>query len=682
MSQQEAAALAGAPDRVSCIPIPDWIEHRPYLSRMPETELSCVVNGTCRLLCDIQVDLSGAEFAWHSRTAQRVLTRTGAERVAHVVVEFDPAYQRIEVHFIRILRGEECIEHAKPGAFQMFRRETSLERLTLDGRLTASLLIPDVRIDDVVEIGLTIYGGTPVLAGRYAAWAAFDSLNPWFESRHRLVRPLARKIFVKEFNNPPKPEIIVNGDVEESRWHIVDQKRHAMEELTPPWLVVVPALQFSEFKSWNEVACLFASFYQDDAIPDALAEEIDRLVSAHENLEERAAEWLRFVQQKLRYFAFSFGEGGLVPRELEAIWGTRFGDCKDAAKLYIAGARRMGLDVCAALVSTTHGPALSEFVSSPAVFNHCIVRVCLNGISYWLDPTISIQSGSLSHVFQPHIGWALPLSLETTRLEKLNGNVSPHVVHWEEELIFGPKRESPAKFRRHIDHFFWAADMIRNRIANEGTAEYARTMLKDLQSVWPDTVESENIEVRDDQVRNCVTLILTYELRDCWKRTNDGKRLSFSVADPAFNGELSLLKGTSRRTDIYLGRPRKMTRYLRMDMPRTWVSNGWWQTHEVPGLRYVNRLLTEGRSISNSKELVIGSWSLPAAEASAYNEAATRLRENLLTIWARERFGKIRPITGNWLGISMKPGNRIQSVWTILWVLWLFLLVMSVLVRR
>jgi transglutaminase-like putative cysteine protease len=129
---------------------------------------------------------------------------------------------------------------------------------------------------------------------------------------------------------------------------------------------------------------------------------------------------LRVVQRELRYFAFSLGEGGLIPRPLDAIWSTRFGDCKDAAKLYTAGARRLGLEASAALVSTTHGYSLGDFLRS-GVFNHCIVRLRLDGASYWLDPTVSVQSGKLRDVLQPHAGWALPLTPQTTGLERLGG---------------------------------------------------------------------------------------------------------------------------------------------------------------------------------------------------------------------------------------------------------------------
>lgn len=103
-----------ARDLVDCALVPEWVDHQPYRFPIPDTEVSCIASGACRLLCDIQTDLSTNTVAWHYRAAHRVLTREGAERVAHFVVDFDPGYQRLEVHFIRVVRGAERIEHARP----------------------------------------------------------------------------------------------------------------------------------------------------------------------------------------------------------------------------------------------------------------------------------------------------------------------------------------------------------------------------------------------------------------------------------------------------------------------------------------------------------------------------------------------------------------------------------------
>jgi transglutaminase-like putative cysteine protease len=652
--------------------LPDWVDHQPYRAEIPDTEVSCVAGGIRRLLNDVQVNLGLPEQAWHCWTVQRVLTREGAERIAHVVVEFDPGYQRIEVHFVRVVREGDVIDHARPEAFQILRRETNMERLIFDGVLTASLLIPDVRINDIVEIAVTVHGSVPVLSGRYVAWAAFDSFSPWFDARHRLVKPRARHLVVKEYNGPPEQTAVVES--EDLRWQLVGQQRSEPEPLAPPWLVQRPCLQFSEFESWAEVACLLEPHYVQDILPEALAQEVDRLALAHQAPAERAAEWLRFVQRELRYFAISLGEGGLTPRTLDSIWSTRFGDCKDAAALYVAGARRLGLEACPALVSTTHGFALKDFIPSSGVFNHCIVRLSLDGNRYWLDPTMPVQSGTLRNVFQPHVGWALPLTPQTTGLEKLGDREPLHVLHGEDDVTLGPKRASPAVMRRRIDFSSWAADSIRHRIANEGSQSCALAMLKELQSACPGAVQLQPMEVHDDATENKITLTLTYEIHDCWKASGNGSKLDFIVSR-GMGRELQPLSAVRRATDIYLDRPRRLTSYARLNMPCKWFGDGWLRRIETSDLTYVDHFRVDGRTIINSRELVTGAWSLSAKETEVYNDVAKKLQGDLLVIGARELFGRIRPQRP----IIALLGIGIGRVLTAVWAVWLLIFVLRIL---
>lgn len=518
----------------------------------------------------------------------------------------------------------------------------------------------------LIGLDLTLFGSVPVLRGKYASWVGFDVFDPWFENRHRLLRPQERTIFIKEYNDPPQRAIRIEEGIEDSRWRLVAQKKVEAEALTPPWLLLVPALQLSEHENWNDVARLLAPHYESSLVPNGLVGEIDRLANTYPDSQQRAVEWLRFVQQELRYFVLSLGEGGLTPRDLDAVWGTRFGDCKDKASLYVAGARRMGLDACAALVSTTHGLTLNELIPSPSVFNHCIVRLRLDGAVYWLDPTLPLQSGGLDHIFQPHTGWALPLTRDATQLDKLPSHQPVHVTHCEDEIRLGPNRTSPAKLTRHVDHYHWGADLIRNRIANKGAPEYARAVLHDLKAVWPAVVESRPIEVSDDKVRNIVTLSLSYEIADCWKPSEDGSHLKFVISDTSVSGELAPLGEAPRSADIYLGRPRKITRRVRVEMPRKWAGTGWSHRWDASGISYSNRFSVEGRNVVNAKELVIDGWSLPSAESKAYNAIANKLRENLLMIWASERFGKIGPRKSSRRGLKLR-----FAIWLALVAFWI-----------
>ncbi len=379
------------------------------------------------------------ERQWHFRRVQKVLTRAGAEHVSHFGVEFDPAYERVEVHHVRTVRDGQIVEHAHAAAFQLFRRETNLEMLMLNGRLTASLLIPDVRIGDLVETALTVTGSNPALKNKLAGWVAFDDVHPFYQYRHRQLRPIDRPIACRPFNGPPAATTTLGNGIEDARWSLENPARREIEEYAVPWQPRAPMLQFSEFSAWSEVSRLFTPYYESADIPEGLSSEIDQLGERFPNPADRAVEWLRFVQRELRYFALSFGEGGLVPRGLASIWSSRFGDCKDAVQLYVAGARRLGLEACAALTSTTYGNALPDFLAASDLFNHCIVRLRLNGRSYWLDPTCPEQAGRLAVLTQVHSGWALPLSGEADALEQIGPEeVSPQ-VNIEDEIEFGPK---------------------------------------------------------------------------------------------------------------------------------------------------------------------------------------------------------------------------------------------------
>src|ERR1700761_5349779 len=98
---------------VQCVPVPEWVHHESYLTEAPESTEPYVDNGLSRVLYDFQVNLDGLGYAASLRTVQRIVSRAGAEKAAHFVVEFDPTFQRIEIHYIRVLRDQTQIDHAK-----------------------------------------------------------------------------------------------------------------------------------------------------------------------------------------------------------------------------------------------------------------------------------------------------------------------------------------------------------------------------------------------------------------------------------------------------------------------------------------------------------------------------------------------------------------------------------------
>jgi transglutaminase-like putative cysteine protease len=648
IASSDAPVTSSLPSaQVAYAPLPAWVRYQPWPQEIEDPQGAWTDSGLLRLLYEAQISLLQAGVARHVRVVQRVLTRAGAERAAQIVIEFDPTHERVELHHLNVWRGDSCVEHdhLDPERFQLLRREKQLERFTLNGRLSATLLIPDVRVDDRVEVAFTQYTNNPVLSARYVGWMVFNSYIPWIETRYRLLRPLTRPLYLKAFNAPPQALSEQTGEVEESRWSIVRQERRVLEELVPPWTIKSPCYQITEFQHWGEVAQLFDRHYRDDKLPQPIALEVERIRAQYPGYAERAVEWLRLVQHDLRYFALSLGEGTLVPRSLEAIWSGRFGDCKDATRLYVAGARRLGLDACPVLVSTTHGLGLRDFLPSIQAFNHMVVRLRLEGVTYWLDPTLQPQGGCLANIFFPHAGWALPVTSQAADLEALPAAEPLEHLRCEDDIQLGSRFDSPATLRRRITLAHWTADNLRQRIQNEGGAKLAAQLLQELQASWPRILETSAMSVEDDLVANRLTVSFLYEIPACWTRES-ATRWGFALADDFTNKELTALKNTRRSSEIFLSRPRSVVWRARLTMPRRWRGAGWRNVSGERGAILRSDLTIDARSLVVERVLVTDSWSLPADRAEGYARLVADLGRNATKLWASVIFGRIHAPRG------------------------------------
>lgn len=79
--------------------------------------------------------------------------------------------------------------------------------------------------------------------------------------------------------------------------------------------------------------------------------------------------------------------GSYVPRALERIAVSRFGDCKDFAALTGAVLRRLGYKAQIAWVERSRMPSEITWLPSDSFFNHAIVRAEAEGKTYWIDAT-------------------------------------------------------------------------------------------------------------------------------------------------------------------------------------------------------------------------------------------------------------------------------------------------------
>ncbi|EJL21426.1 transglutaminase-like enzyme, predicted cysteine protease, partial [Caulobacter sp. AP07] len=601
-------------------------------------------------LSDSQYDLRGGGQVWFHRVITEVVAGDGLQSVASISIDFDPSYQRLDIHHLRVMRGDQTRTLDPALLVNTLRRERDLERAMYDGRLTAHIVTPDVRLGDVVDYAYSITGAQPIFGGRFALEAAFQ-WGCWVgETRERIVVDAGRDLVIQPWGEPPADQgRPLDGGGVEHLWVARDTPALRGEPDVPGWVRLAPRLRVADPMTWTDVADVFrAPYASPPALPDDLEAELATIAARAPTPAERVIEGLRLVQTGLRYHSVSLGDGGFVPRPVDRIWATRSGDCKDASRLLTAVLRRLGVEADPALVHTYSGHGLDQDAPTLVAFDHCITRVLCEGAVYWLDPTRYPQGGALPALTQVRYGWALPLVAEAT-LEAMGEDAPTPVSGSRETFALGPSAGGPSTLDVETVFRGWRADDMRRRLANEGPDELSRSYEDHYARAYGRVIVRQPLEVLDDMEGNALTLRERYELERAWE-PRQGDKVAFTTLDDLFAPHLTPSRTADRRAPVDLGLPRRATSEIIVKLGKAFNIAPWDDVFEMDGVKATSRFEAAGEhSWRLTRSVTFSRRHLPADEAERYfdlREAA--LRSACLGLTDIPGAAKPEPFKVNW----------------------------------
>lgn len=605
----------------------DWVIERPLPARPSEAE------GAVRfLLNDTQVDLRGDPvFTW--RQVSQAVHPDGVPTVGAFNPSFNPAFERLIVHRIRVTRGERATDMDGLDGFQLLRRESSLDRRIYDGSLTADLQIPDVRTGDIVETWYSIVGANPALKGAHSGRFTFGWSSPVSETWVRILASAERKLdyatlpdgwMGPAYSETRKPDFV------DRQWVGRNVPAFRYENHTPSFWIGHASLLVRDELDWSAIADIFREHYVSaDPLPAELEEEAVRILREHASPGARAVAALRLVQREVRYVAMGMGTGGFLPRAVDDIWSRRFGDCKDVSRLLTALLLRLSVDATPALTSTDAGERIANEGPNVYAFNHCIVRVRIEGGVWWLDATAPEQGGDLDHLLSPPFAWALPLEASAA-LEPIEQPAEPPLVQETSEIFqFGPKPDSPCRLEVTTVFHAWKADEMRAAVRREGIAEIEKHWQAWYTGSYGRALRVRPLGVADDLDNNILTFTETYDLHDAWSRGADGTAW-FGTSEDSIRADLPVLPSPARTQPFALGRPRRIRRSSVLRTPTPWPKQTDITEANAPGLQaFVNRTCEGRSSITLTADYAITRSWIEARDVPAFSASIDKLYPSL-----------------------------------------------------
>lgn len=325
-------------------------------------------------------------------------------QIGQYALYFVPQYQRIRLHSVRILRGTQVLDRTHQAGLRFLERENGLENGIYRGMVTAILFLDDVRVGDTLQLAYTLEGRNPALGSRYSHTVLWDHGEPVELRRATLIAPADRAVAWR-MQGDHRDTRIVPQDLSRpgGQMKVLRFEERAIDGLddepaVPEDFFAARFLQLTEFADWNAVAQWAGTLFPPGAaLPTELHPLVEHLRSLPD-MQQRAAEALRWVQEEIRYFSVSLGESSHRPSAPADVVQRRYGDCKDKTYLLVTLLRAVSIEADPVLVSLTSPRLPARLMPSPDAFDHVLAQVRIGGSSFYLDGTRLGQHGHLDRL--------------------------------------------------------------------------------------------------------------------------------------------------------------------------------------------------------------------------------------------------------------------------------------------
>lgn len=503
----ESALTAKTFSRVPALP--KWAQP---LAEAPPTERTDSV--VVRLM-ETQA-YAGATPAMLFNRAIQVNERQALAIIGQVGLSYYPAYQKLLLHRVAILRGGQKLDRTNTVNTRFLQREERMEQGMYGGATTVQLLLDDVRVGDTLLISYTIEGSNPVFGKRWSESFSFDGGEPIELRRLIVLHPKERTIRWQQFGDfrteAITPQIDEVGGMQRLRFEARGIEPLEFEQGIPSDYFAGRFIQFTEYQNWAEVADWAAALFPV-AQPGPELTALIKQFQAEPTPAARAAAAMRWVQNEVRYFSVSIGENSHRPQDPNLVLKRRYGDCKDKTYLLVTLLRGMGMSARPLLVMATAPKLPGRLMATPTSFDHVITQLNLEGQEYYLDATRQGQVSPLDKLAQSLPGaTGLPVAAGVQALQTLPARKrgSPQYERAEKARVTSFEGDVSFEVREtYSDNY---AEWARLKFPALSSKEMRREMLSLYEKQYPGVTLVDAPVLTDDAAANQFVITARYTL--------------------------------------------------------------------------------------------------------------------------------------------------------------------------
>ncbi len=486
--------------------------------------------------------------------ATTALTEEALVNVSQIEFSYDPTYEKVFLHFVKIHRGNEIIDKTSTLELKVLNEENQRNNGILNGKKTLYSNLSDIRKDDIVEYSYSKIGKNPIMKEHF-------NLDLWLSYSVPIGKINLRVLFSKNTvpsiinNNHSIKPLIKSNEVNDYTWEVNSPKITLIESSTPSWYNPYQRVQISNLKDWKEVKEHCKSLLKiQNYDKTSLTKIIDSITNSIKDKEDQITSIIEFVQTHIRYSGNENGIYSHIPRTPDFVLKNRFGDCKEKSTLLNEMLKLIGIEAYPVLVNSSLGKKILNENPSITIFDHCISNFIYGNKNYFVDPTISYQRGNFKLRIIPSFEVGLVLNNKSSTFEIIPIDLQSKIKILEEFFI-----------DKSGDATLKVTSVCTGSTADENRYYFSVNSIYDVQDAYKKFYNkySDNIEVidtvsfTDDEINNEFTVIEYYQLKKFWsiKDSNKSTTISQDFIPYSLHYRLDYGEETKRKDPLKINYP-------------------------------------------------------------------------------------------------------------------------------
>lgn len=559
-------AFATSLPKLNKAPIPEWVkEPKQTYSKVSDRDIR---DGYFISFYDYEVEVEKQES--YTKIIKDIISENGIQNCGEIYINFNPAYQKLVLHRVNILRNGEVKDKLNLSAFKVMADEQDLARSIYKGSYAAYLILEDLRVGDKLEYAYTITGRNPIFGKRYAEDFYLQSSVPVGQIQMRILACSNRNLNFKSFNGAQLPKKVQEGNKTSYEWQATAIPALDYESYEPSWYNRYRYAQCSEWSSWQEVASWASNVNQVKTnLSGELADKVEQmLIASNGSTYKFLTLATRFVQDDIRYMGIEVGEYSHRGNTPEKVFAQRYGDCKDKSLLLASILQQGGIKASLVLVNTGFGKTLKNNLPAPSLFNHMIVYAVIDQRGQYIDPTFSGQGGDIKDLYVSDYGTGLLLSGQKAALRNIGSGGEGKVIVQETYQLVG-KDSADAILTVQTLYTGYQADGNRSSFTNTGYTQMEKSYLEYYGKIYPNIRQEDSLIIDDDRDKNELRVIEKYYIGAFLKIDEESKNHQASFYANLISEHLPAITG-NRKSPVATGYPFDLSYTIKVISPFSW----------------------------------------------------------------------------------------------------------------